>query len=467
MVSLGFFKPIVSNEHAKLSAVEFFDGYFALSGKRYHLIKERDLNHKKTNYEVEEFYKKPSYLLNAAKIASYFTLIIPLIMLVGKAIARQNYKFFIQNPNAPSTKTIDFDEFRQKALNAFQAKKIHNKCVHFNFDEIQKQDLLLAYRHKDHPNIQGFKGKRAYGGVNVVCFLDSIPDLVFKPMGNKAEAEKYVAIVHKAQNLLINNDLYLLDTPETQVVEVSGKFFVAQEKLSLMNDDYRFIKGLYTHCWNDQELKPYMRELFSQLLIFICAMKFSDVKYDNIPLTTSGTIGLIDIDEQRVMTGLFHGGSIHHDGLFSYLPLEEMEEFAQKARGLLGENFDEALYTAAHQRLAKKREKNHLHLQFIEKNHRNPEIDLKVIKKFKWRDRKEAALVINEINRQLREQKNNLSLTEARRVQLDPTDMTSSNKSEIPRFKKWKERILPTLKNEGCLSRYRVDENYRFSVIHC
>jgi hypothetical protein len=491
MNKLGFFKPVVNNENTHLSALANFDGYFALSGNRYKIIKECDLINNKKCYEVEGFYKKPSYLLNTLKVASYLTVIIPLIMLVGKAIARHKYHFCTEafsippkhvKINIPNSKQnvsvinqnivseqmkLDLDNFRQNALTAFQAKNISSKNISLNFNEEQRKDLVSAYQNRFYPEEQGFVGKRLRGGINFVFFLDSIPGLVFKPMA-KLDAERYIAIVKQAQDIVKDKGLYLLKPPASEVVEVDGIFFVCQEKMDLMHGAYRFQKGLYEHCWKDPQLRPYMNELFSQLLTFICEMKFSDVKYDNIPLTTTGNIGLIDIDNYNRDTGLFHGGSNHHDGFFHYLPVDAMNQFAQQARTHLGDIFNEDSFADAVQRSEKKQKKNEMHLQLIKKNHsKNSEIDLKVLKKFKAEDHEEVALVINEINKQLWEQKNNLSPTEARRVCLFTRNMPKTNLNEMERLNKWNEVIFPTLKKEDCLSRYRVDKNYYFSIVHC
>ncbi|MEM1282859.1 MAG: hypothetical protein AAGG81_04825, partial [Chlamydiota bacterium] len=90
---IGFFTPvkyffnnktIIETHGLKGKVVEFFDNYFFLGGKRAEIF---ILDSKRKGTGVLEKAKEYWYMI-ALKVVSYATLIIPAIMLVGKAIAR-------------------------------------------------------------------------------------------------------------------------------------------------------------------------------------------------------------------------------------------------------------------------------------------------------------------------------------------------------------------------------------------
>lgn len=90
-MDLGFTQPIMRQDRnaKELSAAEAFDDYFFLAGRKYKVFKAE--GEKEFVMMSEEV--KANIPLNILKVISYFTGVVPLIMLVGKAIARSSYKF--------------------------------------------------------------------------------------------------------------------------------------------------------------------------------------------------------------------------------------------------------------------------------------------------------------------------------------------------------------------------------------
>lgn len=86
----------------KAKAVEFFDSYFHLGGNVVYI--SQALSNKKGRGFLYQSLVKPSWYMIALKVISYATLVLPAIMLVGKAIARSliTYEAFLFTKNSSS-----------------------------------------------------------------------------------------------------------------------------------------------------------------------------------------------------------------------------------------------------------------------------------------------------------------------------------------------------------------------------
>ena len=92
MVSgISFFTPIISGDHpsTRFPLVEFFDNYFDSSEKKLKVIKAID----PARFMVCEVDYTANKITNFFKRVTYLTGIIPLIMIIGKIIARAQYHF--------------------------------------------------------------------------------------------------------------------------------------------------------------------------------------------------------------------------------------------------------------------------------------------------------------------------------------------------------------------------------------
>lgn len=89
---VGFFTPIDYNDYRlnkekpeRANMVHAVDDYFYFGGRRAVVIERKETNAVAV-FELEG--QRPDFILNALKVASYFTFIIPVIMLVIKAVLR-------------------------------------------------------------------------------------------------------------------------------------------------------------------------------------------------------------------------------------------------------------------------------------------------------------------------------------------------------------------------------------------
>lgn len=334
MQPISFISPISANSEIKFSKTAFFDDYFCYSGHKYRVVKPND-----ERFIVQAYQEKSSLLLNVLKIISLATIIIPLGMLIGKLIARSQNSFItvsnsarLQPPDPLKTKKEKeaIQSFQSNALSVMERAEVApvSDPVELDLTEEQKQILNEAMQY-GHP-----KGATVIrGGINRVIILDTLPQYVFKPMEEEA-AKEYLEKVVSGQKLIQDKNLYILHVPASQIVKIGHMCFVMQERLPIIRGE----KGAYTHCCEEGTLKDYVRKLFLQLTVFITETGFSDVKYDNIPLTTEGKVALIDLDQLSAVCGLTSGGAAKPAGLFRYIPLSILDELHELAKGKLKED---------------------------------------------------------------------------------------------------------------------------------
>jgi hypothetical protein len=114
MNKISFFTPVYYEDKPK-SIKEFFlekvDAYFYLGGRKARVISGL----KEDSQEVELVRSSPSIFTTSLKVASYITIIIPLIMLVAKAILRSGHDFHVVKKNPPNSHSLP-EEFNSNPL---------------------------------------------------------------------------------------------------------------------------------------------------------------------------------------------------------------------------------------------------------------------------------------------------------------------------------------------------------------
>lgn len=101
MPGINFFTPVHYGNQPKsasTSVMEAFDHYFYLGGKKACVIAGRMERGKEGVVLVE---RSSSYLLSALKVVSYFTIVIPLIVLIVKAVLRYKNQFYVIDSSSP------------------------------------------------------------------------------------------------------------------------------------------------------------------------------------------------------------------------------------------------------------------------------------------------------------------------------------------------------------------------------
>jgi hypothetical protein len=249
------------------------------------------------------------------------------------------------------------DEAIEQRYQTLNARTLEIKPVkseeEFTVNLSEEDENLLVQVDIDTRWAYGFKEmagvKVVFGANHRVFFLESKPDLVFKPMGVKSDADKYIKTVEEARSVVQKEGLDLLSIPRIKVIQIEKIHFVAQERASLAVDNYHEQKGIYERHWSDPDLNEYMKKLFTQLITFIVKTKFSDVKYDNIPFMVDGRVALIDLDQLSEVKGLVrHGtrkdGVSRRWGILHFATPDTLKGLVQQAKELLGDDFSTLKY---------------------------------------------------------------------------------------------------------------------------
>lgn len=499
MQDLSFSSPI-SNSGKKFAGTSFFDGYFSLSKKRYRVIQDCTVNGKK-GYHVERHDIKQNIPLNILKVLSYMTIVIPIIMGIGKIIARTYNRFFIGKilPSSQETiqaRMVEFQDLKNNAL-ASLSQPTKNPSLNWNLTQEQENELLEVDKNKhlfglkNHPLASSLpkNAKVIRGGLSHVLFLESIPGFVFKAidmLDQKRVAEiqtSDIDVSNRARQFVTDNSLHLLYVPESRIIKLGNRTFIMQENADLISGDFSEQKGVYLSLWNDEEMADYIKTLFSQLSFFISKTGFGDVKYDNIPITKGGKIALIDLDKDSPIIGLTKGCTRGNHGLLNYIPTEHLPHFHTVVKKQLDEKhhqeLDQKLETIK-ERALKIKKKEEEYTEFTQKNLIsapsqiiNPDLPLIF---FDIRKQKLAEFIIKQSNLELSNSKN-LSIKEGRKVYL------GINSGDLL-FKKAKKlwwitnfwnhfetsilpKVLNKLKATGYVHNYKILPRYHQIKINC
>ncbi len=300
MNKLDFFSPVRFDEKEKSVKQHIFEGiedYFFLGCKKAFVIPSKIVS---GSQEVELRYRSENItkkiILGAIKVASYMTGIIPLIMIVAKAIFRATYKFH----TIPSIKVLQ--------------------------EGIDIKDGTVSKVHSCMKNIlknEGKDGVRLFTCQNNhrVFSLDTVPGLVFKMKASKSiltpgrddsMKARYQSMID-AKTVCRIYELGLLVIPRAKLFQVNfdGENYdiIAEEKVDIDAEESMQEKHY-------EDSADSLNEALRQLAVFIVHTGFSDVEWRNAPVLNDSLddkgnhkIALIDIEEMEgVKTGLFGGG---------------------------------------------------------------------------------------------------------------------------------------------------------------
>lgn len=395
MKSLSFISAINSEHGFKGTAA--FDDYFSLSCKKYTVIGECSVAGV-TGYRVEEKKVTRNLLLTVLKIISYATVLIPLIMLVGKVILRSRSHFFVASGLPPSTSSDpahsssryfppapQVEATTREEIHQFKATALARLVTGFiEEDELPLKDLdnnestLLNKVYDKHLNcnktarISENEYRFIRANSTQIIMLTSRPDVVFKTMRTEEEADAYIALTNTARDVIKKNKLHLVHVPRAKKIKMGGISLVMQEKEELRYTSYQDQKVVYSYCWQDKELEPYITTLFSQYITFVGEMKFSDFKYDNIPISQTGRAGLIDLDNRDAVQGFSSSLGRREGGLFNYIyNNDHFHTLLEKAKPHLTEEEHRELVATLDKRASKRAQKAEhytAHSEFIKKN---------------------------------------------------------------------------------------------------
>jgi hypothetical protein len=305
--NITFFTAVQYGQEAKTfrqSLLEKIDNYFYLGGKKAHVIPGRT---KSGHEKIVLAETNSSLLARIGKVLSYFTVILPLAMLITKAVLRKTHTFRVIDPKKKLEKGIDISEE--------------------TISKIEKLIPSILSRKRD----EGIEWLSI--GNNLVFKLKSNPELVFKitspkyTNGNEYINERFENMI-KAKEVCLIHQLGLLKLPHAKKVTVTvnnnAYDFIAEESLNITNS-YSLQENFY-HTYSKE-----LNETIHQLSIFVAITGFNDVKWGNIPVLNETPehkgprrVGLIDVEHMKnAVTGFKGDGYNESRGLIRCATSEE------------------------------------------------------------------------------------------------------------------------------------------------
>jgi hypothetical protein len=266
METVAFFTPVHFQEKP-FSLLGMVDNYFYFGGKKACVIKNVQ--------EAILVEGSTTRLVTALKIISYCTVVLPLIMLLAKAILRSIYTFRIVNMPQNIVEQIN------TLLPNIQAKEKDN-AIHW------------------HPS----------GEENLIFSLTDEPKWIFKIKSQTAAAEQTnenrFANMERAREVCKEHNLNLLIVPKAEKFTVGGITIIAEERMDI---------GQNMEAEKENYRLGGLDETVRQLAVFIAKTGFSDVAWRNIPLLDRDSqfegnrrVALIDLEEMGgALIGLFTG----------------------------------------------------------------------------------------------------------------------------------------------------------------
>jgi Family of unknown function (DUF648) len=312
--NIGFFTAVKyaqENKTFRESVLEKVDNYFYLGGKKAHVIQGKTKNGQEKALLAET---NSSLLARFGKILSYFTIILPLAMLITKAILRANHTFRLIDPKKKLEKGINISEDTISRIQGLMPKILSGK----DDDEIEWLST----------------------GNNLVFKLQANPQLVFKiarpnhfygndklPTGGSEKTNERFENTIKAKEVCVANQLGLLIIPHAKKFNVNAQgntyTFIAEESLNVNANE-----SSQEHLYHTYSTK--LNETARQLAIFIARTGFNDVAWRNIPVLNepqeySGPrrVGLIDVEHMKSVVNGFTGDANGSRGLIRCATSEE------------------------------------------------------------------------------------------------------------------------------------------------
>ena len=276
-------------------------------------------------------------------------------------------------------------------------------------------------------SLKGIKSEKVIPAKHgtAVAQSKSHPNIMIKRKRNEEEAVEYVDRVVNAKKIVKENKLNMLEVPKARVIEVNEEWFVLEEKIDLIHDDFHQIKGLYKTLF--MHSADTMDTRIQQLVHFICATNFSDVKYDNIPLSKGGKIALIDLDNHDSLAGLTTSQSRRQkDGLLYNIPLKNLDKTVGFAKRFLKPHQESFLKKYTENIIKPRSEKIERNRERYEVFAENNDLDSTKPLEIDPQDHPCVQEVKQAINTQI-EQNSNLDLKVGRKVILSKSNYPSEN----------------------------------------
>jgi len=261
---ISFFTPVYRSNSSTMQGL--VEGYFHLSGETAYVVDQVE----QADLGVVVFHEKGSLFMTALKIASYFTLFVPILMLVAKAVLRSSHRYHIIDVKQQLEEGMEITPETIKKIETLIPKIIEGE---------NDPDLIWHVNHGTFFNIRTFS-------------LASMPNRIFKvppptwsifrektTITSKQMIEESFENALKGKKICLLYNLSQLIIPHQKVFEMDIQ---GQRMPVLMQEQI----GIENSVGDTEELYyiSTLSRAISQLTTFITKTGFSSVTYETIPI---------------------------------------------------------------------------------------------------------------------------------------------------------------------------------------
>lgn len=256
MLKVNFFTPVTFGSHSKTyseALLEQCDNYFYLGGRKAHVIPNSRVNGQKGTLLRND---TTPFFTTMVKVISYATIILPLIVLIAKALLRSMHPFYI-DVKAMLEEGVDVSRETLEKISSLTIEQLENPNEH---------ELIVHV---------------GYGPKYIFSFK-SDPHLIFTFWGSSrngrrhSPAELYFKNMIKAEKACLMHQLDLLIIPRGKIVEVNGHSFIVQ-KLTPVDSSEKTQEHLY-------KTLSHLDETVRQLALFIIKTGFNGTHVRKMPI---------------------------------------------------------------------------------------------------------------------------------------------------------------------------------------
>lgn len=335
-------------------------------------MSDLSINYSLTNLEMLTFpfvstyglrhLEKEGWLNKVIGAIELFPILGPIVALIERAVVfifqnsqeNQNSSAILSQASSTLNHVSWIQEFKKRALEHFAVAKINASKP---MDEIsltpENEILIKTVINELNKGNQG-ENVTVHSANGIWVFsVKEIPNLIFKcgkgSNGlNKNELAERLFATDKARQVIEEQNLYLLRTPQQKFFELnlgdSSEKILIEQKFDIL-PSFDAQRSLFQYCVNDPDLKPFIQECAKQLITLIIKTGYSDVRYDNNPILSNGQgLCLIDMDTTNSPTiGLSCGKTRQQDdGILRYLSFDILKGLEEELKTqLTEEQFDD------------------------------------------------------------------------------------------------------------------------------
>ncbi len=331
MAKVGFFTAVSFGsltETCAQSALETVDSYFYLGGKKACVIAGRVQNGKEDIVLAEG---DSSCFLSALKVMSYFTIIIPVLALIVKAVLRYQNQFYVidsrlinlpENASSQSNRELqgqnviserDLDLARREVRIIDPKAELENGIqIAPNLIARIQQLMPKIKRQEEDPGIEWLSHRDTQ-----VFRLTEAPNLVFKMFTAQGVSSMINGRFMNGEEQIRNRFNNMIKAKEICLTHRLGLITIPHAKMFEVEADRRTFPVIAEQSLNVQATESAQEELYRnhaddlgqavrQLGTFIAETGFNDVVWRNIPVVDEAPgfqgarrIGLIDLEHME------------------------------------------------------------------------------------------------------------------------------------------------------------------------